>query len=113
MDFFLPTFTLDCRLSTVDRSFGRPQVRIRKHLARFLAILVVALLCVAMPAPFLSAASRRSKQHTSPALNARLDEILSSSDASRGFWGIEVGSFRAEESSSAVTRNTFSTPPQI
>ncbi len=48
-------------------------------------------MCVAMPAPFLSAASRRSKQHTSPALNARLDEILSSSDASRGFWGIEVG----------------------
>jgi D-alanyl-D-alanine carboxypeptidase/D-alanyl-D-alanine-endopeptidase (penicillin-binding protein 4) len=44
-----------------------------------------------MPAPFLSAASRRPKQHTSPALNARLDEILSSSDASRGFWGIEVG----------------------
>src|SRR5208337_2116259 len=86
-------WTSFCRLSpsTVDCSSSRPHVRIRRHLARLLAIFVVALWCVAMPAPFLSAASRRPKQHPSPALNARLDEILSSSDASRGFWGIEVG----------------------
>ena len=90
MDFFLPTFTLDCRLSIVDRRFGRPQVRIRKQLARLLTIFVFALVCVALPAPFLSAANRHLKQRTSPALNARLDEILRSSAASRGFWGIEV-----------------------
>ena len=48
-------------------------------------------MCVALPAPFVSGASRHLKPHTSPALNARLDEILRSSDASRGFWGIEVG----------------------
>jgi D-alanyl-D-alanine carboxypeptidase/D-alanyl-D-alanine-endopeptidase (penicillin-binding protein 4) len=52
---------------------------------------VVALVCVGLPAPFLAATSRRSKPHTSPALNVRLDEILGSSDAARGFWGIEVG----------------------
>ena len=91
MDSFLPTLTVDCRLSTVDSNSHAPQVRSQKHLARLLGIFVVGLLCVAMPAPFLSAASRRSKQHTSPALDARLDEILQSSDASRGFWGIEVG----------------------
>jgi D-alanyl-D-alanine carboxypeptidase len=91
MDFFLPTFTLDWRPSTFDRSFGRPRGRIRKHLARLLAILVVALFCVATPAPLVSAANRHLKEHGSPALNVRLDEILRSSDASRGFWGIEVG----------------------
>jgi len=91
MDFSLPTLTVDCRPSTVTCSSSRPQVRIRKHLARLLTIFVVALVCVAMSAPSLSAASPRPKQHTSPALNTRLDQILSSSDASRGFWGIEVG----------------------
>ncbi len=91
MDSFLPTLAVDCRLSTVDCNSGRPQVRIRKHLARLLAIFVVALVCVGLPASFLSAANRHLKQHGSPALNTRLDEILRSSDASRGFWGIEVG----------------------
>jgi D-alanyl-D-alanine carboxypeptidase/D-alanyl-D-alanine-endopeptidase (penicillin-binding protein 4) len=46
--------------------------------------------CVTVATPFLSAADRRPKQHTSAALNARLDKILSSSQAFRGFWGIEV-----------------------
>ena len=45
---------------------------------------------MAVPAPFLSAANRHLKQHGAPALNARLDKILGASDASRGFWGIEV-----------------------
>jgi D-alanyl-D-alanine carboxypeptidase/D-alanyl-D-alanine-endopeptidase (penicillin-binding protein 4) len=90
MDFFLPTFTLDCRLSTVDRSFGVLQVQVRKRLARLLAILVFGLVCVAMPAPFLPAANRPTKQHGAPALNRRLDEILRTSAATRGFWGIEV-----------------------
>jgi D-alanyl-D-alanine carboxypeptidase/D-alanyl-D-alanine-endopeptidase (penicillin-binding protein 4) len=40
--------------------------------------------------PFLSAADRHLKQQASPALNARLDKILRSSAASRGFWGIEM-----------------------
>jgi len=90
MDFFLPTLTLDSRLSTVDFSSAPPQVRIRKRLARLLAIFVVALVCMDLPAPFVSAANRRLKQPGSPALNARLDQILGSSAASRGFWGIEV-----------------------
>ena len=90
MDFVLPTFGGDCRLSTVDRSFGRAQIWIQKRLARLLAIFVVALLCVVMPAPFLPAANRHLKQHGALALNARLDKILGSSEASRGFWGIEV-----------------------
>jgi D-alanyl-D-alanine carboxypeptidase/D-alanyl-D-alanine-endopeptidase (penicillin-binding protein 4) len=90
MDFFLPTFTLDCRLSTVDRSFGRLRVRIPKRLARLCAIFVVTLSCAALSPPFLSAANRPTKQHGAPALNKRLDEILRSSAASRGFWGIEV-----------------------
>jgi D-alanyl-D-alanine carboxypeptidase/D-alanyl-D-alanine-endopeptidase (penicillin-binding protein 4) len=45
---------------------------------------------VALPVPFVSGADRHLKPHSSPALNARLDEILRSSDASRGFWGLEV-----------------------
>jgi D-alanyl-D-alanine carboxypeptidase/D-alanyl-D-alanine-endopeptidase (penicillin-binding protein 4) len=48
------------------------------------------LLGVALRAPFVSAANRHLKPRASPALNSRLDEILRSSDASRGFWGIEV-----------------------
>ena len=90
MDSFIPTLTVDSRLATVDCDSRQPQVRIGKHLARLLAIIVVALLGVALPAPFLFAANRHLKQRTSPALNARLDEILRSSAASRGFWGIEV-----------------------
>jgi D-alanyl-D-alanine carboxypeptidase/D-alanyl-D-alanine-endopeptidase (penicillin-binding protein 4) len=90
MDSLLPALTRDCRLSTVDCNSRQPRVRIRKHLERLLAIFVVALLCVASPVPFVSAANRHLKQHTSAALNARLDKILGSSAASRGFWGIEV-----------------------
>jgi D-alanyl-D-alanine carboxypeptidase/D-alanyl-D-alanine-endopeptidase (penicillin-binding protein 4) len=50
----------------------------------------MVLLGVTLRAPFVSAADRRLKPHGSSALNGRLDEILRSSDASRGFWGIEV-----------------------
>jgi len=45
---------------------------------------------MAVPAPIASAARRRSTQVGSSALDARVDKILRSSDASRGFWGIEV-----------------------
>ena len=62
----------------------------RKRLARLLAICVLALLCVAIPAPFLFAANRHSELRTRPALNARLDKVLGSGAAPRGFWGIEV-----------------------
>ena len=54
---------------------------------------MLALSSVALTAPLLSAASKNSKPHASPALNARLDAILRSSVASRGFWGIEVAEF--------------------
>jgi D-alanyl-D-alanine carboxypeptidase/D-alanyl-D-alanine-endopeptidase (penicillin-binding protein 4) len=43
-----------------------------------------------VPAPLVSAANQQLKQRASPALNTRLDRILRSSAASRGFWGIEV-----------------------
>jgi D-alanyl-D-alanine carboxypeptidase/D-alanyl-D-alanine-endopeptidase (penicillin-binding protein 4) len=90
MDSFMPALTVEHGLSTADCPFGRPQVRIAKRLARLLAIILVALLGVALPTPFLSAANWHLKPRASPALNARLDEILRSSAASRGFWGIEV-----------------------
>jgi serine-type D-Ala-D-Ala carboxypeptidase/endopeptidase (penicillin-binding protein 4) len=36
------------------------------------------------------AAAQPAKRRPAPSLNARLDQILRSSDASRGFWGVEV-----------------------
>jgi len=82
MDSFLVGLTFDSRLPTVDSH--------SKRLTRLLAIIALALWCTALGAPFLSAADRHSKPRASPALNARLDAILRSSAASRGFWGIEV-----------------------
>jgi D-alanyl-D-alanine carboxypeptidase/D-alanyl-D-alanine-endopeptidase (penicillin-binding protein 4) len=90
MDSFLPTLTVACPLSTANCNCRRAQLPLRKRRARLLAIFVVTLCCAALPWPSLAAANRHSKQRTSPALNARLDEILRSSAASRGFWGIEV-----------------------
>ena len=86
----MPTLTVDGRLAIVDRDSHPPRVLIGRCLARLLAIIVVALFGVGLPAPFLSAADRHVKQRASPALNARLDEILRSNAAYRGFWGIEV-----------------------
>jgi len=82
MDFFLPALTVNCPLSTVNCSSN--------HLPRLRAVIVVALLCVALSVPFAYAADRPSKPRTSPALNARIDQILRSSAAARGFWGIDV-----------------------
>ena len=90
MDFFYPTLTVGRQLSTVACNSSRPRVRTRKHLARLLAICTLTLLCATLSPPFLPAANRHSKQHAPAALNARLDEILRSSDAGRGFWGVEV-----------------------
>jgi D-alanyl-D-alanine carboxypeptidase/D-alanyl-D-alanine-endopeptidase (penicillin-binding protein 4) len=90
MDSFLPALTVDDRLAPVDCNSRQPRVRIGKRLPRLLAIIMVALLGVALSAPFLFAANRHLKPPTSPALNARLDEILRTTAASRGFWGIEV-----------------------
>jgi len=80
MNSFLGDLTFDSRLLTA----------VGKRLTRLLALIVLALFSVVLPAPFLSAADPPSKPHASPALNARFDEILRSSAASRGFWGIEV-----------------------
>jgi len=90
MDPFLPASTIDSRLPTVNGNGRQPRVRAGKRLTPLLAVIVVVLLDVALPAPLLSAANRHSKPHASGALNGRLDEILGSSNASRGFWGIEV-----------------------
>jgi D-alanyl-D-alanine carboxypeptidase/D-alanyl-D-alanine-endopeptidase (penicillin-binding protein 4) len=47
------------------------------------------LCLLAVPAPSV-ASDQRAKQRPTASLNARLDQILRSSAASRGFWGIEV-----------------------
>ena len=49
-----------------------------------------ALLCLLAVSTPSVAADQRPKQRPAPSLNARLDQILRSSAASRGFWGIEV-----------------------
>jgi len=82
MDLSLPALAVNYRPSNVSCS-SNPLPRLR-------AIIVVALFCVALSVPFASAADRPSKSRPSPALNARIDQILRSSPASRGFWGIEV-----------------------
>ena len=82
MDSCLPVMTSDSRLPTLDCDSNR--------LIRLRTILMIVLLCVAMPALLVPAADQVSKPRTSPALNARLERILGSSPASRGFWGIEV-----------------------
>src|SRR5271157_2593805 len=69
----------DFRLSTLDLAL--------KRRTRFLPFLALSLICVATPGV---AADQRAKQRPAPWLNARLDQILRSSAASRGFWGIEV-----------------------
>jgi D-alanyl-D-alanine carboxypeptidase/D-alanyl-D-alanine-endopeptidase (penicillin-binding protein 4) len=69
----------DFRLSTLDLAL--------KRRTRFLPFLALSLICVATPSV---TADQRAKQRPAPSLNARLDQILRSSTASRGFWGIEV-----------------------
>ena len=69
----------DFRLSTLDLAL--------KRRTRFLPFLALSLICVAAPGV---SADQRAKQRPAPSLNARLDQILRSSAASRGFWGIEV-----------------------
>ena len=64
---------------------GRPE-----HRTRFLILLTLALGCSAQPAPLASAANPRQKQRAAASLSTRLEAILRSSAASRGFWGIEV-----------------------
>jgi D-alanyl-D-alanine carboxypeptidase/D-alanyl-D-alanine-endopeptidase (penicillin-binding protein 4) len=81
MNFFLRALTVNRRLSTNCSS---------NHLLRLRAVIVVALLCAVLAPPCVAAANPRSKQRPSPALGARVDRILNSSAASRGFWGIEV-----------------------
>jgi D-alanyl-D-alanine carboxypeptidase/D-alanyl-D-alanine-endopeptidase (penicillin-binding protein 4) len=55
-----------------------------------------ALLCLlAVTAPS-AASDQPAKRRPAPSLNARLDQILRSSDASRGFWGIEVAELPSE-----------------
>jgi D-alanyl-D-alanine carboxypeptidase/D-alanyl-D-alanine-endopeptidase (penicillin-binding protein 4) len=51
---------------------------------------VLAFCSAAPSSPVLSAASKPAKQRNAPTLEARLDKILGSTAAGRGFWGIEV-----------------------
>ena len=82
MKVILPSVPVDCRPSTRNRFLDR-QLRSR-------GLMASALLCLlAVSAPG-AAAARRPKQRPSPSLDARLDQILRASDASRGFWGVEV-----------------------
>jgi len=88
MDPCLRTLTVNRRLSTVDYTTSTPGFG--KRLTRLAASAVALLLCLAGSALLVFSANPRPKQSASPALSARLDEILRSSAASRGFWGIEV-----------------------
>jgi len=63
---------------------------VQKLVKQSLVMFVGVLLCVAIPAPPVSAAPGKGTQQSSAQLNARIDRILRSSDAFRGFWGIEV-----------------------
>ena len=76
MDLSRACLAFDFRLSTFEFAFKR-----------VLSFLALVLICAATPA---IGADQRAKQHPAPSLNARLDQILRSSDASRGYWGIEV-----------------------
>jgi len=82
MDSFLPTLTVNCRLSTVNCSSNRR--------TSFRAIVLAALLCLAVPKPLDAATDQPPKKRSSPSLDVRVDQILRSSPTSRGFWGIEV-----------------------
>lgn len=102
----LPVSTLVC----LQMTSGNPR---RWRGARFAAIVVLAFCSAAPFMPVLSAASKPAKQRNVPGIEARIDKILGSSAAGRGFWGIEVAELPGDRFSSAVTRNTFSTPLRI
>jgi D-alanyl-D-alanine carboxypeptidase/D-alanyl-D-alanine-endopeptidase (penicillin-binding protein 4) len=82
MDLRLRTLTVNYRLSTVDCA--------SKRLTRLAPRAVAIILFLAGSALVVFPANPRPKQRASPALSARLEGILRSSAASRGFWGIEV-----------------------
>jgi len=82
MTVILPSVPVDCRPSTRNRFLDR--------LLRPSGLMASTLLCLlAVSAPG-AATDQRPKRPPAPSLNARLDQILRASDASRGFWGIEV-----------------------
>jgi D-alanyl-D-alanine carboxypeptidase/D-alanyl-D-alanine-endopeptidase (penicillin-binding protein 4) len=70
---------VDFRLSTFDLGL--------KRRTRFHAFLALSLLCAVTPGV---AGEQSAKRRPAPSLNARLELILRSNAASRGFWGVEV-----------------------
>ncbi len=81
MDLSRACLAFDFRLSSFDFAFKRA-----------LSCLVLVLICAAMPSV---AAAGPAKHHPAPSLNAQVDQILRSSAASRGYWGIEVAELPA------------------
>ena len=61
--------------------------RASKCRKRFLSLLALILLPAATPS---LGADQPAKRRPAPSLNARLDQVLRSNAASRGFWGVEV-----------------------
>ena len=83
MDSYLPVFTFVPRRSPPRSHFQAPAVWV-------LAAVMLALCSASVGPPLLAAPGKPAKQASASALNVRLDEILRSSSAARGFWGVEV-----------------------
>ena len=82
MTVIFPSVPVGRRLRTRNRSLDR--------LLRSRRLMASALLCLLVVTAPSAATDPAAKRRPAPSLNARVDQILRSSAASRGFWGVEV-----------------------